>query len=397
MDTVIISPTLEVVNMTYAQEQYGDFVDILNPLLSISDFKQKRNLPLNEQCSSVFYAKTAHLKDIDYVEIDRPILEMIGFKNIISSKKDKNGNINLDSKGNPILRDTRSDFNSAIRCLRNTVGFIEGSSFDDLHAHFVVQKAAQLKGCAANSNGGAGLNKQSIWIRMRALEHFVIMANTCNSFMIREYFLDLKRIMTEYNIYQTVYRSKYDLCLKDTTIGALRNDIHVLIEKSDHQSQQLEMQSQQMQVQSQQLDVQSQQLKIQSQKMEMLSNILLKETDDKVVDVKDKLKKQELVILQHKTEPTRLEVLRGQLNHVNQVKRKRNDMEVVGKIDSYKNPINLFNRFNESIKKENDDRFQKSNNKIVLKNGSTVQDFMHVLHNLDEDKHSVANNVKNCL
>ena len=70
------------------------------------------------------------------------------------------------------------------------------------------------------------------------------------------------------------------------------------------------------------------------------------------MDVKDKLKKQELVILQHKTEPTRLEVLRGQLNHVNQVKRTRNDMEVVGKIDSYKNPINLFNRFNESIKKK---------------------------------------------
>ena len=78
MNTVIISPALEVVNMTYAQEQYGDFVDILNPILSISDFEQKRNLPLNEQCSSVFYAKTAHLKDIDYVEIDRPILEMIG-------------------------------------------------------------------------------------------------------------------------------------------------------------------------------------------------------------------------------------------------------------------------------------------------------------------------------
>jgi len=391
MNTVIISPALEVVNMTYAQEKYGDFVDILNPILSISDFKQKRNLPLNEQCSSVFYAKTAHLKDIDYVEIDRPILEMIGFKNIFSIKKDKYGKIKIDKNGNPLLKDMRSDFNNAIRCLRNTVGFIEGTSLNDIHSHFVIQKAGVPFGTPENSrHGGAGLNKQCIWIRMRALEHFVIMANTCNSFMIREYFLDLKRIMTEYNIYQTVYRSKYDLCLKDTTIGALRNDIHTLIEKSDHQSQQLEIQSQQMQIQTEQL-------KIQSQKMQMLSNILLKETDDKVVDVKDKLKKQELVILQHKTEPTRLEVLRGQLNHVNQVKRKRNDMEVVGKIDSYKNPINLFNRFNESIKKENDDRFQKSNNKIVLKNGSTVEDFMHVLHNLDEDKHSVANNVKNCL
>ena len=53
---------------------------------------------------------------------------------------------------------------------------------------------------------------------MRALEHFVIMANTCNSFTIREYFLDLKRI-------------------KDSTIGKLREDIHMLMDKTDRQTQ----------------------------------------------------------------------------------------------------------------------------------------------------------------
>ena len=389
MENTIITPILDVVNMTYAQEKYGEFVNILNPVLSISEFKEKRNLPLNEQCSSVFYAKTAHLRDIDFVEIDRSILEIIGFKNTVYEKKDKNGNIKKDQNGNPILKDMRSDFNSAVRCLRNTLGFIEGSSLDDIHAHFVVQKIVKHNSFSVKSR--YGLTKQCIWIRMRALEHFIIMANTCNSFLIREYFLDLKHILTEYNMYQTVYRAKYDLCLKDTTIGALRNDIHTLIEKSEVQSMQLE-------VQSQQLEVQSQQLKIQSSKMEMLSNILMKETDNKVVDVNETKKKQELVVLRNKNEPTRIEVLRGQTYHVNQqLKRKINDMEVVGKIDSYKNPINLFNRFNESIKKERDDRFEKSNNKIVLKNGSTAEDLMHVLHNLDEDKHSVANNVKQCL
>ena len=77
MENTIIAPTLDVVNMTYAQEKYGEFVNILNPVLSISEFKEKRNLPLNDQCSSVFYAKTAHLRDIDFVEIDRSILEML--------------------------------------------------------------------------------------------------------------------------------------------------------------------------------------------------------------------------------------------------------------------------------------------------------------------------------
>jgi hypothetical protein len=241
-------------------------------------------------------------------------------------------------------------------------------------------------------------NKQSLWIRMRALEHFIIMANTSNSFMIREYFLDLKRIMMEYNMYQTVYRAKYELCVKDTTIGELRNDIHVLMEKTDHQSQQMQVQSQQMNLQSQQLEVQSQQLKMQNTKLEMLSTILMKETDNKVIDVQEKNKKQELVVLRNKNEPTRIEVLRGQVNHVNhQLKRKHNDMEVVGKIDSYKNPINLLNRFNESIKKEGDERFYKTNNKIVLRNGSTAEDLMHVFRNLDEDKHDVAIKVKECL
>ena len=236
--------------------------------------------------------------------------------------------------------------------------------------HRVIQKSEKTGIFSLSHVQNGGQNKQSLWIRMRALEHFIIMANTCNSFKIREYFLDLKRIMTEYNSYQTVYRSKSQLCIKDATIDNLRKDIHTLIDKSD----------------------------IQTQKLEMLSNLLLKETDNKVIDVEEKQKKQELVVLRNKNEPTQIEVLRGQLNHVNQqLKRKRNDMEVVGKIDTYKNPINLLNRFNESIKKGGDERFYKSNNKIFLKNGSTADDLMQVLRALDEDKHVVAHKVKQCL
>ena len=294
----------------------------------------------------------------------------------------------LDANGKPLLKDMQNNFSTAVRCLRNTAEFVEGAFFDDINAHFVIQKHDKLQ-ILHVQNGGQ--NKQSLWIRMRALEHFIIMANTCNSFMIREYFLDLKRIMTEYNMYQMVYRSKYELCTKDSTIDRLCNDMHTLIEKSDYQTKQLE-------VQSQQLNVQSQQLNVQSQKLEMLSNILMKEMDNKVIGVEEKQKKQELVVLRNKNEPTRIEVLRGQQNHVNQqLKRKINDMEVVGKIDSYKNPINLLNRFNESIKKEGDDRFYKTNNKIVLRNGSTAEDLMQCFRSLDDEKHTIANTVKQCL
>jgi len=210
--------------MQLAHEKYDDFVDVSGPLLTMSEFQTRRSLPLNEQCAAVFYAKTAHLNDIDFIEIDRDILQMIGFQNTFAQKKDKHGNIKVDEYGNPVLVDKRHDFSNANRCLRNIVGLIEGESFNDLKCHFIIQKAGTLgRGPArgAANAGGAGMNKQSIWIRMRALEHFVIMANTCNSMMIREYFLDLKRIMTEYNMYQAVYRSTLALCIKDTRIDEL--------------------------------------------------------------------------------------------------------------------------------------------------------------------------------
>ena len=69
---------------------------------------------------------------------------MIGFKNSFYELKDKNGIVKLDNDGNPKLRDMRSDFSQAIRCLRNTAGFVEGSSLHDTEAHFVIQKSAKL-------------------------------------------------------------------------------------------------------------------------------------------------------------------------------------------------------------------------------------------------------------
>ena len=383
---------LQVTDLTYAHEQYDAFVDIFQPLLTIPEFKVRRELPLNEQCNAVFYEKTAHLKDTDFVEIDRPVLEMMGFKNIWNEKKDKHGQVKLDEYGNPKLEDTRKDFNHAIRCLRNMEGFKESSSLDDQYADFVIRKAAALQREAGSvRKGGSGLNKQEVWVRKRMLEHLVIMANTRNSRMIREYFLDLKRIMTEYTMYQMVYRSKQALSIKDTAIEELKKEMK-------EQSQQLKEQSHQMSAQAEQMKVQSQKLDISNQKLDMLAKILHKETDDKVLDVSTKKKKQELVVLRKKAEPTQIEVLRGQQNHVNQhLTRKHHDMEVVGKIDTYKNPINLLNRFAESIKKIRDERFEMSNNKIVLKNGSTVEDLMTVFHSLEEDKHATANDVQECL
>ena len=70
-------------------------------------------------------------------------------------------------------------------------------------------------------------------------------------------------------------------------------------------------------------------------------------------------------------------------------------MEIVGKISTYKNPINLFNRFGDYIKENGENRFKKTNNKIILNNGSTANDLMETIRSLEEEKHNVAELVIN--
>ena len=77
----------------------------------------------------------------------------------------------MDQNGEIKLKDLRNDFNSALRCLRNTVGFIEGTSFDNTDAHFVVQKTGKTGVPMRTPVLNGGQNKQRLWIRMRAHYH----------------------------------------------------------------------------------------------------------------------------------------------------------------------------------------------------------------------------------
>ena len=240
-ESIVTTSLLEIQNLQYAHEQYNDFVDISGPLLNISEFKTRRGLPLNEQCAAVFYGKIAHLKDTDFVELDRQMLQLIGFKNTFSKKKDKHGNVKKNEHGNPMLADKRHDFHNAIRCLRKTAGFIEGKSFDDSQCHFIVHKAG-------------GDNKHTVWIRKRMLDHFIVMANTSNSRMIREFFIDLKHMMTEYTMYQTVYRSKQAMRIKDSRIDELLKKIDRNTEKIDAQNKKIDAQCNKIDAQCEKLN-----------------------------------------------------------------------------------------------------------------------------------------------
>ena len=70
----------------------------------------------------------------------------------------------MNAHGKPVMKDTRCDFYSAVRCLRNTAEFKEGSSCEDVDAHFIVRKTKPME------LQYGGQNKQSLWVRKDAFE-----------------------------------------------------------------------------------------------------------------------------------------------------------------------------------------------------------------------------------
>lgn len=351
MEGAIVPSVLDVTNMTHAEEKYGNFVDIKNPVLSLSQFKSKQQLPLNEKCAAVFYSKMAHLNDSDFIEIDRPILEMIGFKNTWTEKKDKYGNLKLDEYGRPKLEDNRKDFNNAIRCLRNMNGFNESDSFDDENADYVVRKAASDPRAVTFRKGGSGLNKQEIWIRKRMLEHVVIMANTSNSRMIREYFLDLKQLLVEYSMYIAVYRSKSELSVKECKISSLIEEMRTQRE----QMNELIMQSKRTESEITQQNVE---IKQQNTEMKQTLNRVMDTVtriEDKVVlPAEDPKVKELMVIMQSSEFPELYVALRTQLKYKREAIKKckktnGSHFEEAFEILSYQNPRNLFHRFKDYV------------------------------------------------
>ena len=101
---------------------------------------------------------------------------------------------------------------------------MEGVHLEDENTHFVIQKGGkhtlptttstligqnlvlpdespnQMHMELKETRGGH--NRQSIWIHMRALEHFVVVANIRQRYKIHEYYLDLNRLMSACTLYQ---------------------------------------------------------------------------------------------------------------------------------------------------------------------------------------------------
>ena len=120
-------------------------------------------------------------------------------------------------------------------------------------AHFVIEKT----GATAGKSSHGGQNKQKLWIRLRAFEHFIIMASTANSFRVCEFFIDLKNLLVEFSKYEIAYRACTQLKLKDVNIDKLCVMMREESRQLNEQSKQMNEQSRQMHEQSRKINEQT--------------------------------------------------------------------------------------------------------------------------------------------
>ena len=212
--------------------------------------------------------------------------------------------------------------------------------------------------------------------------------------LVRKYYICLEELFIQYLLYQRTY----EMVKSQMHVKCLTKENKVLASKLDiviAQNKWLSKQNEGLYKQNEGL---AQQLVMQDKKLDALSNILYNESNNKVLDVENDQKKQELRILQKKDDPESCVILRGQKTHVNvQMKRTQDQMKLVGTVETYKNPINLHNLFSEQTKRQKDARFKVTHNKVTLKNGTTPTELLDAFNALNDQKHSVAERVKQAL
>ena len=76
-----------------------------------------------------------------FVLVDRSILSKLGYQNTFKHLKDTQLNLKRDTNRKPKLIDNRNDFTHFTLFLkRHPEQFIEGTSFEDTHANYIIKK-----------------------------------------------------------------------------------------------------------------------------------------------------------------------------------------------------------------------------------------------------------------
>ena len=224
-------------SLILATANYAALLNEHNEALPFIEYVKRRGFTLNDKCVHIFYDRIVQLKETDFVEIDRSILETFGYKNHFKMIK-KNGIPDVDENGNVKVLDNRNDFANALQALRKMKSYKEGKSLDDITADYVL--------VPDNAVRGRGAKRHILYVKKRMLEHLCIMSNSPNSHMIREYFLELYRAVNEYMDYQRDYQNMKVLMTQQNLLELKDTKIDQLSVKIDRQSEQIDRQSEQI-------------------------------------------------------------------------------------------------------------------------------------------------------
>lgn len=260
-------------------------------------------------------------------------------------------------------------------------GFYRGDS-----RNVIIENLAAAPAAARSKHGGH--NQRCIKMTKAAYKELLMETQTEAARQVRKYYICLEELFTQYLMYQQAHelvRSRHQMQFLQMENKELSDKLDQVISQNEH-----------MLEQNEELKKQG---KVQLLKLDMLAQIINKETDNKVVDLNSKRKKQNLVVLQNRRYPNLYEILRGQQSHtITKTKRKHQEMNVVDTIETYMNPINLYNRFSERVKKERDERFEVKHNRVIVRDTSTTtQDLLDILHELDDEKKTIARKVYSVL
>ena len=162
-----------------------------------------------------------------------------------------------------------------------------------------------------NSNTGKRYPKQ-VKMTKNAYKELIMETQTESARQVRKYYICLEDLFTKYLLYQRAHE----------IVNATHQHELLTLENSklSHKLDCVLKQNDELIIRSSQIIEQNNELKqlseTQTQKLDTLSQILYKETDHKVIDVRANHKKQEVIVLQSRSNAEQCEVLRGQHSYV---------------------------------------------------------------------------------
>jgi Protein of unknown function (DUF3627) len=308
--------------------------------MSFLDFMNDTGYDINRNFVNQYWSIMTRAREGIFFELNEEMMQQLGFSN----------NPNL-------IKKLESLYPTTVEEREHSGGYFG----DHVNVHIELDYSAQslYKRYSAP--------RKKIYMTGLAYKEVLMESQTFAAKEARRHLIELEMVLYKYMNYQQCQNNR---------LAAQNDELHAKVDKQTLMLEEV---------------ITENQLKTQT-----LVRILYNESAKKVLPPTNEKKKQQLAVFQERNDPTSFAIIRGQNEHIERMKKRMNDqMEEVATIDSYMNPINLYNRFTEHVK--GDKRFKVSHNKVIVQDDTSAQDLLDIIDELDDQKYDVARAVQQAL